>query len=47
VKIPEVIWCWRRVRNEDIRDWTHLAEDREKWKAPTNTAMNLQVPETI
>jgi hypothetical protein len=25
-------------------DWIHLAEDRDQWKAPVNTVMNLQVP---
>jgi hypothetical protein len=25
-------------------DWTDLAEDRNQWRAPVNTVMNLWVP---
>jgi hypothetical protein len=25
-------------------DWTHLAQDRDRWSALVNTVMNLQVP---
>jgi hypothetical protein len=25
-------------------DWTHLAQDRDRWQAVVNTMMNLQVP---
>jgi hypothetical protein len=25
-------------------DWIHLAQDRDRWQALVNTAMNLQVP---
>jgi hypothetical protein len=25
-------------------DWIHWAQDRDRWLAPVNTVMNLQVP---
>jgi hypothetical protein len=25
-------------------DWIHVAQDRDWWRAPVNTVMNLQVP---
>jgi hypothetical protein len=25
-------------------DWIDLAQDRDQWRAPVNTLMNLQVP---
>jgi hypothetical protein len=25
-------------------DWIHLAQDRNKWRAPLNTVMNLRFP---
>jgi hypothetical protein len=25
-------------------DWINLAQDRDQWRAPVNTAMNLVVP---
>jgi hypothetical protein len=28
----------------DGMDWIDLSRDRDKWRAPVNMAMNLQVP---
>jgi hypothetical protein len=28
----------------DNVDWTGLAQDRNRWRAPVNSALNLQVP---
>jgi hypothetical protein len=25
-------------------DWMHLAEDRDQWRVPVNTVMNIRVP---
>jgi hypothetical protein len=33
----------REIR-EDGLDWIDFAQDRDQWRAPFNTAMNLQVP---
>jgi hypothetical protein len=28
-------------------DWTDLAQDRDHWKAPVNTGMNLRVSKKV
>jgi hypothetical protein len=28
----------------DVMDWIDLAQDRDRWRAPVNTAMDLRVP---
>jgi hypothetical protein len=28
----------------DGMDWIHVAKDRDQWRAPVNTVMNLRVP---
>jgi len=33
---------FREVGCEDM-DWTHLAEDRDQWRAVVNTVMKLRV----
>jgi hypothetical protein len=29
----------------DGMDWIDLAQDRDQWRAPANTVMNLSIPE--
>ena len=35
-------WIFERL-NGGI-DWIDLAQDRDRWRAPVNTVMNLRVP---
>jgi hypothetical protein len=28
----------------DVMDWINLAQDRDQWRVPVNTALNLRVP---
>jgi hypothetical protein len=36
IDLPEIEW--------DCMDWINLAQDRDQWRAPLNTVMNLRVP---
>jgi hypothetical protein len=33
----------REIELGDV-DWSHLAQDRDRWQAVVNTVMNLRVP---
>jgi hypothetical protein len=33
-----------REKGWGVRDWIHLAQDRDKWKALVNTVMNPRFP---
>jgi hypothetical protein len=28
----------------DVMDWIDLAQDKDQWRVPVNTVMNLRVP---
>jgi len=34
IDLGEIVW--------EVVDWIHLAQDRDHWRAPVNTAMNLR-----
>jgi hypothetical protein len=36
-------WDLREIGWDGV-DWIDLAQDRDRWRALVNTAMNLQVP---
>jgi hypothetical protein len=41
--VDNIKMCLREIGWGDM-DWIHLAEDRDKLKAPTNTVMNFRIP---
>jgi len=34
----------KKINRMGRYDWVHLAQDRDKWQALVNTAMNLRLP---
>jgi hypothetical protein len=38
-------WIFRNWHVGRAMDWIELAQDRDRWWAPVNTVMNLQVPQ--
>jgi hypothetical protein len=41
---PKRRWVDLREIVSDGMDWIDLAQDRDRWRAPVNTVMNLRVP---
>jgi hypothetical protein len=39
-----ILRCIIRKWNGGVMDWIDLARNRDKWRAPVNVVMNLQVP---
>jgi len=33
-----------REIGSEVMDWIHLAHDRDQWRSPVNTVMNLRIP---
>jgi len=34
----------RHLLNHHVRDWIHIAQDKDRWRALVNAVMNLRIP---